>query len=115
MGLLGLVIAGLGWVVSAPSRFTRKIPKPTMNVHRADQAIRINRGVVVVSNVVMAAVIAALAWMMKPEAAPGGVPVLALMAVCAPMLGVLILRARTLLVERQRRYLTWLDVRQPVR
>jgi hypothetical protein len=110
MALLGLGLASLGWILSAPKRFTRKLPKPAMDVNRAEQAIRINRGVVIVSNVVMIAVIVALAWIMKPDRAPEGVPVLAMLGVWAPMFGVLTLRARTLLVERQPRYLTWLGV-----
>lgn len=113
MALLGLVISGVGWAVSAPKRFTRKQPKPAMDVPRAEQSIRINRGVVIVSNVVMAAGIAALAWMMKPDAAAEGVPVLAMLAVWAPMVGVLGLRARTLLIERQPRYTTWLNANRP--
>ncbi|MET0886073.1 MAG: hypothetical protein ABWX92_06445 [Mycetocola sp.] len=114
MAILGLVIAGVGWVVSAPKRFTRKQPKPAMDVNRAEQSIRINRGIVLVSNVVMLAGIVVLAWIMKPEAATEGVPVLAMLAVWAPMCGVLGLRARTLLIERQPRYLTWLDANRPV-
>jgi hypothetical protein len=68
---------------------------------------------VIVSNVLMVAVIAALAWIMKPDSAPEGVPVLAMLGVWAPMLGALILRARTLLIERQPRYLRWLDSHGP--
>lgn len=113
MALLGLGIAGVGWAVSAPIRFSRKQPKPAMDVNRAEQSIRINRGVVIGSNVLMAVAIAVLAWIMKPDAAAEGVPVLALLAVWAPMTGVLGLRARRLLIERQPRYLTWLDANQP--
>jgi hypothetical protein len=39
---LGVALAGLGWIVSAPKRFTRKPPKPAMDVNRAEQAIRID-------------------------------------------------------------------------
>lgn len=113
MTLLGLAIAGIGWMVSAPKRFSRKQPKPAMDVNRAEQSIRINRGVVLVSNLVMAAVVVALAWIMEPGAADEGVPVLALLTVWAPMVGVLVLRARTLLIERQPRYLAWRDATAP--
>lgn len=113
MAFLGLAVAGIGWAVSAPKRFTRRQPKPAMDVHRAEQSIRINRGIVIGSNVMMAAGIVALAFLMTPEAAAEGVPILATLAVWAPMVGVLMLRARTLLIEREPRYLAWLDTNAP--
>jgi hypothetical protein len=113
MAVLGLALAGFGWVVSAPMRFSRKPPKPVMDVNRAEHAIRINREVVLVSNGVMVAAIIAPAWIMSPDAAEAGVPILAMLAVWAPMLGVLILRARKLLIQRQARYARWREDRFP--
>ena len=89
MTIVGAAIAGLGWLASAPKRFTRKIPKPAMDVPRAEQAIRINKGVVVSSNIAMAVIILALAVFAPRGTAPDFIPILAALSGCAPLLGFL--------------------------
>lgn len=111
MALLGLALAALGWLASAPKRFSRKLPKPAMDVPRAEQAIRINRGVVIFSNILMAVIILGLAFGMPRGLAPDVVPVLAMMSVWAPLVGAGILRTRKLLMERGPRYVRWLQSR----
>jgi hypothetical protein len=112
MTILGAAIAVLGWIASARQRFTRKIPKPAMDVPRAEQAIRINKPVVVASNIAMAAIILALAVLAPRGTAPDVLPILAALSVWAPLLGVLILRSTRLLVERGARYDRWLQNRK---
>lgn len=111
MTLLGAALAALGWLVSAPKRFSRKLPKPAMDVPRAEQAIRINRGVVIFSNILMAVIILGFAFGTPRGLAPDVVPVLAMMSVWAPLVGVGILRTRKLLAERGPRYERWLQDR----
>lgn len=111
MALLGLAVSVLGWLVSAPKRFSRKLPKPAMDVARAEQAIRINKGVAIGSNVFMAVVILGLTFGTPRGLAPDVVPILAMMSVWAPMTGVGILRTRALLAERGPRYEHWLQGR----
>lgn len=111
MALLGLALAALGWLASAPKRFTRKLPKPSMDVPRAEQAIRINKGVVISSNILMAVIILALAFGTPKGLSPESIPVLAMTSVWAPLMGVLIMRARKLLMERGPRYERWLQSR----
>lgn len=111
MALLGLALAALGWLVSAPKRFTRKLPKPSMDVARAEQAVRINKGVVIGSNILMAVIILCFAFGMPRGLTPEVIPVLAMMSVWAPLTGVLIMRARKLLMERGPRYERWLQGR----
>lgn len=113
MAILGAAMAAVGWLASAPKRFTRKIPKPAMDVARAEQAIRINKGVVVVSNIVMAGGILAAAVFAPRGTAPDVVPILAALAVWAPLLGFLILRTTRFLIERGPRYELWLQDRSP--
>ncbi|MET4144062.1 hypothetical protein [Arthrobacter sp. UYCo732] len=113
MFILGAAIAALGWLASAPQRFTRKIPKPAMDVARAEQAIRINKGVVIVSNVVMALLILGAAFGTPRGLAPDVLPILASLAVFAPLLGVIIHRTTRLLKERGARYDRWLHDREP--
>ncbi|WP_146187546.1 hypothetical protein [Arthrobacter sp. HMWF013] len=115
MGMIvfGAAMAAVGWLASAPKRFTRKIPKPAMDVPRAEQAIRINKGVVVASNIVMAAIILAAAVFAPRGTAPDVVPILAALSVWAPLLGFLILRTTRFLSERGPRYDLWLHDRKP--
>jgi hypothetical protein len=42
MAILGLVMSGLGWLISAGLRFSRKPPKPAGYIPRVEQAIRSN-------------------------------------------------------------------------
>ena len=111
MALLGLAIAALGWLVSAPKRFSRKLPKPAMDVPRVEQAIRINRGVVIFSNVLMAALILAAAFGTPKGLSAESLPMLAAMLVFAPLLSVGMVRTKKLLVERGPRYDRWLQNR----
>lgn len=111
MLFLGLAIAAVGWLVSAPKRFTRELPKPATDVARAEQAIRINRTVVIVSNTVMAVILLGLAFGTPRGLAPDTVPVLAMVAVWAPLSGAGILGTRKLLMERGARYERWLQSR----
>lgn len=111
MAVLGLALAALGWLVSAPKRFTRKIPKSSMDVARAAQSIRINKGVVIGFNILMAVIILSFAFGMPRGLAPDVVPVLAMMSIWAPLTGVVIMRARKLLMERGPRYERWLQGR----
>jgi sulfite exporter TauE/SafE len=111
MIFLGLVLAALGWLVSAPKRFTREIPKPATDIARAEQAIRINKTIVVVSNAVMAAALLGLGFGTPRGLAPDTAPILAMMAVWAPLAGVGMLRTRRLLMERGPRYERWLQGR----
>lgn len=108
MAILGLAVAGLGWLASAPKRFTRTLPKPAMDVNRAEQGIRITPGIVIVSNTVMIVILVTLAFATPRGTAPDVVPILAMLAVFAPMVGVVQMRTRTMLVERNARYVQWL-------
>jgi drug/metabolite transporter (DMT)-like permease len=108
MALLGLAFAALGWLASAAKRFSRKIPKPAMDLARAEQAIRINRPVVIVSNIVMAVLILAAAFGTPKGLSPESLPVLAMLSVVAPLLGIGMVRTKKLLVERGSRYDLWL-------
>ena len=113
MAGLGLALAAVGWLVSAPKRFSRKLPKPAPGVLRAEQAIRTNKGAVVVSNIFMPAAVLAAAFGTPRGLAPDVVPVLAMLLVWAPLIGVGLLRTTRLLRERRPRYDRWLtDVRQ---
>jgi hypothetical protein len=107
--LLGLALAALGWLASAPKRFTRKSPKPAMDIARAEQAIRINKGVALGSSALMAVVLLGLAFGTPRGLAPDTLPVLAMLSVWAPLAGAGILRTRKLLVERVPRYERWLQ------
>lgn len=108
MAVLGLAIAGLGWLASAPKRFTRKRPKPALDVHRAEQAIRINPGIAIGSNALMIVILVTLAFATPRGTAPDVVPILVMMSVFAPMAGIALLRVRAFLVNRQARYAHWL-------
>jgi hypothetical protein len=46
MAILGLVMSGLGWLISAGLRFSRKPPKPAGYIPRVKQAIRSNPPVI---------------------------------------------------------------------
>jgi hypothetical protein len=111
MTLFGLAAAALGWLVSAPKRFTRNLPKPAMDVPRAEQAIRINKGVVIGSNILMALIVFALAFLTPRGTAPEAIPVLAVLSAWAPLFGVGLLRTTKLLAERGLRYARWLESR----
>ena len=111
MAVLGLALATLGWLVSAPKRFSRKLPKPAMDVPRAEQGIRINKGVVVFSNILMAILILAAAFGTPKGLSPESLPVLAMLSVLAPLIGVGMARTKKLLVERGPRYDLWLQNR----
>lgn len=111
VALVGLALAALGWLASAPKRFSRKLPKPSTDVARAEQSIRINKGVAIGSNIVMTVIVLAFAFGMPRGLAPDVIPVLAMMWVWAPLTGVLIMRARKLLMERGPRYERWLQGR----
>lgn len=104
----GLAIASIGWLASAPKRFTRKRPEPALDVYRAEQAIRINPGIVIGSNVLMVVILVALAFATPRGTAPDVVPILVMMSVFAPMMGIALMRIRTFLVNRTARYAHWL-------
>lgn len=108
MAFLGAALAGLGWLASAPKRFTRKLPKPAMDVRRAEQAIRTNKPAVIVSNVLMAVILLAATFLAPRGMAPDVIPVTAMLSVWAPLVGALMLRASKLLVERGTIYEGWL-------
>jgi len=42
MMLIGIVLSALGWLLSAPKRFSKKKLKPAVDIPRVDQAIRIH-------------------------------------------------------------------------
>jgi hypothetical protein len=107
LAVLGLAIGGVGWIVSSPQRFSRKQPKPSKEIARAEQSIRINPGVVVVSNVAMLVIIVVLLLNRGPDAAPDVIPILAMIGTWPPMCGVGIMFVRTLLIERRERYQAW--------
>ncbi|MGX9900900.1 hypothetical protein ACW0JT_15390 [Arthrobacter sp. SA17] len=111
MTVLGGAIAGLGWLASAPKRFSRKIPKPSMDVWRAEQAIRINKPTVIVSNVLGVVIVLVITFLTPRGLAPDVIPITALVAVWAPLLGALMLRVTKLLVERGAIYDRWLQSR----
>jgi hypothetical protein len=111
MLLLGLALAALGWLTSAPKRFSRKDPKPAMDIARAEQAIRINKGVALGSNALMAAIVLGLALATPRGLTPDTLPVLAMLSVWAPLTGAGILRTRRLLMERGARYERWIQSR----
>jgi hypothetical protein len=111
MVVFGLAIAALGWLVSAPKRFARKLPNPAMDVPRAEQAIRINKGVVISINIVMPVLVLAAAFGTPRGLASDVVPILASMLVWAPLIGGGMLRTKKLLVDRGLRYDKWLQNR----
>lgn len=45
--LLGLALSGLGWLISAGLRFSKKPPKPAGYIPRVEQAIRTNPPVII--------------------------------------------------------------------
>lgn len=47
MTILGLALSGLGWLVSAGLRFSKKPPKPAGYIARVEQAIRTNPPVII--------------------------------------------------------------------
>jgi hypothetical protein len=111
MTFLGLSLAAIGWLSSAPQRFSRKLPRPAMDLARAEQAIRTNKGAVIGSNILMAVLILVLAFGSPRGLAPDIVPVLAMLSVWAPLTGAGVLRTTRLLVERGPRYERWLQGR----
>lgn len=113
MTVLGGAIAGLGWFASAPKRFSRKIPKPSMDVWRAEQAIRINKPAAIASNVLMAAILLAATFLAPRGMAADVIPITAMLSVWTPLVGALMLRATKLLVERGAIYDRWLQSREP--
>lgn len=112
MTVLGAAIAVVGWLASAPKRFTRKLPKPAMDVNRAEQAIRINKNVVIFSNILMAVILLAATFLAPRGMAPDVLPITAMLSVWAPLVGTLILRATKLLIERRTIYDRWLQARK---
>jgi hypothetical protein len=49
MSILGLALSGLGWLISAGLRFSKKPPKPAGYIARVEQAIRTNPPVIIFS------------------------------------------------------------------
>lgn len=47
MTVLGLIMSGLGWLISAGLRFSKKPPKPAGYIPRVEQAIRSNPPVII--------------------------------------------------------------------
>ncbi|MGN7252466.1 hypothetical protein [Arthrobacter sp. SAFR-014] len=113
MIVLGAALAALGWLASAPKRFSRKLPKPAMDVRRAEQAIRINPGVVVFSNALMAAILLAMTFLTPRGTAPDVIPISAMLSVWAPLVGVGIRRTTTLLKDRGALYDRWMERCRP--
>ena len=111
MAVLGGGIAGLGWLASAPKRFSRKLPKPAMDVWRAEQAIRTNKPAVIIANALVVPMVLAITFLAPRGMAPDVIPITALLAVWPPLVGALMLRVSKLLVERQSIYERWLQNR----
>lgn len=112
MAVLGAAIAGLGWLASAPKRFSRNLPKPAKEVWRAQQDIRTNKPAVIVANVLMAAALLALTFLTPNGMAADVLPVTAMLSVWAPLVGALMLRIKKLLVDRGEIYDRWLQSRR---
>ncbi|WP_309109108.1 hypothetical protein [Arthrobacter sp.] len=111
MFFLGAALAALGWLVSAPKRFTGKLPKPVKDVWRAEQAIRSNKYMVTFTNIAMAVILLAVTFLTPRGTASDIVPITAMMSVWAPLIGVGILRTTKLLVNRNTLYDHWLQRR----
>lgn len=107
--LLGGALAALGWLASAPKRFSRKLPKPAREVWRAEQDIRTNKPAVIVANVLGAGIILAITFLTPRGMAPDVIPIAAMLAVWPPLVGALMLRITKLLVERGAIYERWLQ------
>jgi cytochrome b len=113
MAILGAVLAGLGWLVSAPKRFTRKLPKPAKDVGRAERAIRKNKPAAIFANILMAVILLAMTFLLPRGLAPDVLPITAALSVWGPLYGALLLRVSKLLAERSTIYERWLQSRGP--
>jgi hypothetical protein len=109
MTVLGGAVAGLGWLASAPKRFSRKLPKPAMDVWRAEQAIRINKPAAIFANVLMVGIVLAITFLAPRGMAPDVIPITAMLSVWAPLVGTLMLQVSKLLAGRQDIYKRWLQ------
>lgn len=109
--VLGGAVALLGWLASAPKRFSRRVPKPAMDVWRAEQAIRINKPAVIAANILMPLILLAMTFLAPRGMAPDVIPITAMLAVWPPLVGALMLRVSKLLVERGEIYDRWLQGR----
>ncbi len=87
MAVLGGAVAGIGWLASAPKRFSRKFPKPSMDVWRAEQAIRTNKCAVIVANVLMPVIVLAITFLAPRGMAPDVIPITAMLAVWPSLVG----------------------------
>lgn len=58
--LIGLILSGLGWLVSAPKRFSKKKLKPATDIPRVDQAIRIHPGTRIANFIILGLIVIGL-------------------------------------------------------
>lgn len=103
---LGLAFSGIGWLVSAPLRFTRKAPRPADDFARSEQTIRINNGAAIGTVVLMSAVSVALMFTPK-GGTPEGLPLLLALAAVSVPFAVALWHTRRILVERDETYARW--------
>lgn len=80
MVVLGASASALGWLLTLGVRFSRKLPKPSGDIPRVEQAIRINSGVVKFLLVATVLIVAALVLLTPKGASPETLPVTALIA-----------------------------------
>ena len=111
MAVLGVAAAGLGWLASAPKRFSRKLPKPAVDVWRAERAIRTNKPAVIISNILMPVIALAMTFLTPRGTAPDVIPITAMLLAWPAAVGALLLRISKLLEERQAIYERWLQNR----
>lgn len=109
--ILGAVMSGLGWAMTAWPRFTRKPPKPASDVARVEQGIRSTPIMIRTVLVAAALIVGALVLFTPQGAAPGTLPLLGMLitwpvGICAGFA-----YTRRLMVNSGELYARWLGRR----
>lgn len=78
--ILGIIVSGLGWLVTCRARFSSKLPKPAADAARLEQAIPMYPIALKVCLIITAVLVAGLALFKPGGTSPEGIPLLGVVA-----------------------------------